>query len=173
MFAVEKDFNTARAYGLTHDFVVLEIDEAVQRMKQGEIPTKLIVHGDIEDPKVWMVASHYEVDTWVGSPPCQPWTGAAFQTGLKVYDGCLMPNFISIAGFCGVNTVLIENVATVVRHEHFRLIKKIARQYGLPLLLGSVDICDRHLSPFCCLSRSFPNQHCRQHEVAQHYPRHW
>lgn len=142
IYAVEKDYDTAKAYALTHEFALMNVEEAMSSMKQGMLPKFLMVAGNIEDPRIWMIASHYEIDTWVGSPPCQPWTGAAFQTGMSVHDGCLLPNFIEMAAFTGAITVMVENVARVVRHEHYRVIRKIARESGLPLMLGNVDSCD-------------------------------
>ena len=102
VFAVDKCPIAAHTYAKTYGFEVQSTEETFAMVRNGgSLPTHLVVVGDIEQVEVWIVATMMGVDTWMASPPCQPWSGSGYKQGLESPDGQVLPHFLLAAAQSG------------------------------------------------------------------------
>ena len=139
--AVEKDFETAKAYSLTHGVPCFLLDDAIRKLSEDKSLPDCVVCGDITDPKIWMLAGFLNIGAWLISAPCQPWCSSGRQTGLHCQEGRLLTTVLEMAGRSGVKFLLMENVPHIAKHQHYRDIKDAARSAGIPLIMSHIDDC--------------------------------
>ena len=141
--AIDHEPVVAQAYAKTHGYTLMDVEEAFATMKRNDsLPERLLIVGDVLDPRVWAVCSTYDIDTWMASPPCPPWSGLSNQSGLESENGRLLTNFLLAVALSGGITVAMENVAPVARHKDCPLIKRLANFCGLPLIHHKVESCE-------------------------------
>lgn len=141
--AIDHEPVVAEAYAKSHGYAMMSVTQAYDAMRNDDqLPERLVLLGDILDPRVWAVCSTYDIDTWVSSPPCPPWSGLSNQSGLASENGRLLTNFLLAVAITGGITVVMENVAPVARHKDFPTIKRLASFCGLPLILHNVESCE-------------------------------
>ncbi len=141
IFAVELDEETALAYGKTHVIPVFGVIEALQKIRENTIPDHFVIHGDMQDVRVWQIAGILDVDSWVVSPPCPPWCSSGFQKGLNCVEGQILVGTIQRASACGVNLMMMENVPNIVKHQDYAAVKQLAAKAGLALICSQIDDC--------------------------------
>ena len=141
--AIDHEPVVAQAYARTHGYPMMNIADAFDTMRKNEsLPDRLLLVGDVLDPRIWAVCSTYDIDTWMASPPCPPWSGLSNQSGLESENGRLLTNFLLAVAISGGITVAMENVAPVARHKDFPMIKRLAKYCGLPLIHHKVESCE-------------------------------
>lgn len=104
-------------------------------------PANFVLCGDIQDVRVWGIAARCGIKTWFASSPCPPWSAAKNAEGLNSSDGRLIIVFIAAAGLSGCVMALLENVAAIEKHQHFPIVKGVAKESGLPVICHFVDSC--------------------------------
>lgn len=135
---VECDMLTARACADSHRCLLLEISEALHFLRQGDLPTPFVLHANIRDPLVYVVAGMLGVGWWAASPPCQPWSRAAGQSGLDSQDGQAFLQFVFALCFSGAFGGMFENVPGLPRHHHYASLKSAMKACGFNLVVSDV-----------------------------------
>eukprot|EP00438_Fugacium_kawagutii_P000152 Skav223602 [mRNA] locus=scaffold493:442399:446367:+ [translate_table: standard] len=85
-----------------------------------------------------MTCGLYNVGHIAGSPPCQPWSGAGYGSGLKAVDGAIFLKCLLWAAKGGILSFTAENVPGLPRHDDFGLITRNAEEAGMCLKLHGV-----------------------------------
>eukprot|EP00438_Fugacium_kawagutii_P000468 Skav217121 [mRNA] locus=scaffold783:248990:253129:+ [translate_table: standard] len=80
-----------------------------------------------------------QCNTWLASPPCQPWSKAGVLKGLATNDGVMFPRMIMLAAQMQALCLLAENVPGIQDHLHFARIKSYVSQVGWRCVLSSQD----------------------------------
>ena len=84
---VEADLETAKVCAAQMDAPCIDAKSYVDRVLNGEHFPVCVLADKVENPLVWVAAGLANVDRVVGSPPCQPWSGAGNNKGLTCEDG--------------------------------------------------------------------------------------
>eukprot|EP00438_Fugacium_kawagutii_P019763 Skav203653 [mRNA] locus=scaffold2755:29083:33826:+ [translate_table: standard] len=135
---VEIDRTTANACADTHRCILLEVSEALELIKGGDLPTPCVIIGDIRNPVIHVIAGCLNIGGWLASPPCPPWSTASHQPGLWVPDGALLIQFLWLMGLGKVKCVMLENVPGLPKHQHFQSICDTIKESGMSLILAEV-----------------------------------
>lgn len=136
---VEKEPDVAMACAKSHGILCVSIDCAMGMMKAGELPDHLVLIASIDDPRVWFIASTMNITHWMASPPCPPWSNAAYQKGIDVEEGRVFIRFLYMLGVSHAVCATLENVPGIVKHPHFKYITETCREAGFKLLATMVD----------------------------------
>eukprot|EP00438_Fugacium_kawagutii_P006169 Skav207457 [mRNA] locus=scaffold3545:140399:144364:+ [translate_table: standard] len=73
-----------------------------------------------------------------GSPPCQPWSGAGYCSGLGSKDGAAFLCCVKWAALAHVQSFTAENVPGFPRHPDFQVLTREADEAGMSLRLHGV-----------------------------------
>ncbi len=139
VLAIENDELTARAYSMSHGVKYFTIEEAMREIQKGVGLEPCVLKADILDWRVWQIAGCMNIGTWMMSPPCPPWCSSGRVQGLNCHQGRLLPLSLERAAASGVQFVLMENTANIVRHADFAQVKSTAKSVGLRLVVSQID----------------------------------
>eukprot|EP00438_Fugacium_kawagutii_P030316 Skav204424 [mRNA] locus=scaffold398:734413:735036:+ [translate_table: standard] len=98
---VDIDPIAAAACSRQHGIPMKPIDKAFLDALAGDDSSCVIV-GSVDDPKVWMTFGLCNVAHVAGSPPCQPWSGAGYCSGLNSKDGMAFMESVKWAGIAHI-----------------------------------------------------------------------
>ena len=151
-YMVEKDLEVAKCCAKTHNIPIVTIDRAFDMLiHHGKIPINgCIFHGEVENPKLWMILSVLGVKTLCLSPPCQPWSSVGKRMGLAAKDGKSWAVAFNGAAELGVDSLVCETVPGFKSHEHAKHLTHFAKQCGYNMMIGNIIPVD-HILP---ISRS-------------------
>eukprot|EP00438_Fugacium_kawagutii_P018406 Skav225055 [mRNA] locus=scaffold3690:23631:24227:- [translate_table: standard] len=135
---VEIDRITADACAESHRCILLEVNEAIELVKGGDIPTPCVIIGDVRNPLIHVIAGCLNIGGWLASPPCPPWSTATHQPGLRVPDGALFIQFLWTMGLSRSKCLLLENVPGLSKHQHFQSISDTIKDCGMNMVLADV-----------------------------------
>eukprot|EP00438_Fugacium_kawagutii_P003185 Skav218030 [mRNA] locus=scaffold214:306450:311011:+ [translate_table: standard] len=135
---VEIDRITADACAESHQCILLEVNEALELVKGGDIPTPCVIIGDVRNPLIHVIAGCLNIGGWLASPPCPPWSTATHQPGLWVPDGALFIQFLWTMGLSRTKCLLLENVPGLSKHQHFQCICNTIKECGMNMVLADV-----------------------------------
>eukprot|EP00438_Fugacium_kawagutii_P028473 Skav205294 [mRNA] locus=scaffold1587:44243:48436:+ [translate_table: standard] len=138
---IEKDITTAEVCAKRFGYPVLTANEYIQKILNKETIEACILNDTIENPKTWMAVGLANPEAILGSPPCQPWSGAGSGQGLSSSDGKAMQALLGWAGTIGVATVVIENVPGLRKHADYDTIIQEAKRDGMIPILADVYQC--------------------------------
>ena len=142
---VEADLETAKVCAAQMDAPCIDAKSYVDRVLNGEHFPVCVLADKVENPLVWVAAGLANVDRVVGSPPCQPWSGAGNNKGLTCEDGRIFLTHLEWAVFMRISVVVVENVAGLPKHGDFKeMVRKVAEQ-GLTLRTQGVFACHQLL----------------------------
>ena len=142
---VEADPETARVCAKQLGAPCIRAREYVEKVITGEDMPCCVLVEKVEEPMVWVAAGVANVGKMVGSPPCQPWSGAGCNKGLSSDDGRAFQSCLEWAAFMQFMVVVLENVAGLPKHDDFKpMIQDIAAK-GLVLQLHGVFSCHQLL----------------------------
>ena len=136
---VESDPKVAHRCAENHNTCVLSINEALDRIKHNSLPSSFVLLADIRDPRVYVVSGLIGINTWLASPPCQPWSKASWQRGLDDEDGESFAIFVMWAGVSRVRILNLENVPGLPDHPHYRDLRRVIDLAGFDVVLSSKD----------------------------------
>ena len=136
---VEKDWDTALCHSRSSLLPVLSPCQMIDKIKANEMPKKVIIHGDIEDSKVWAIISWLKVSHFFASPPCQSWSSSGLRLGLDDHNGQLMQTCIRKACKQQAKSLTLENVVGIQAHEDYKDIQLLVRQCGYKIANQSID----------------------------------
>ena len=74
------------------------------------------------------------IDILAFSPPCQPWSDAGLCRGLNSHDGWVMISGLVVASMLRVRTIAIEQVASIRRHIHWKLLLQVIEKCGFRII---------------------------------------
>eukprot|EP00438_Fugacium_kawagutii_P005162 Skav206279 [mRNA] locus=scaffold922:67572:74711:- [translate_table: standard] len=138
--SVEHDTETAQAFARTHGVNLLFMEEVWPLVKRQTLPSSnFVLVADMKDPRVWALAAMLGINGWAMSPPCPPWSSAGNALGLQTNDGVLLTTVLDLAGKCGVQYIMMENVPNIVQHSDFGQVKSAASQAGFALVVSQID----------------------------------
>ena len=151
-FMVEKDLEVARCCAKTHCLPLVTVDEAFEMLvEHGKIPINgCVFHGEVENPKLWMILSVVGPRILCLSPPCQPWSSVGKRMGLAAKDGRSWAVVFSAAAEAGVDALVCESVPGFKTHEHAKQLTSFAKECGYTMVVGNIIPVD-HILP---ISRS-------------------
>eukprot|EP00438_Fugacium_kawagutii_P024505 Skav231356 [mRNA] locus=scaffold1586:206710:208362:- [translate_table: standard] len=110
---------TARACAKQHKCPMMTPDEFIARALDRQLPEQAVILGDINEAKVWAALCLGNVGNILASPPCQPWCSRGSGSGLRSPDGQLLPTLGRWCGKTRMSTLLVENVAGLVKHPDY------------------------------------------------------
>eukprot|EP00438_Fugacium_kawagutii_P017511 Skav206899 [mRNA] locus=scaffold2387:325761:329858:+ [translate_table: standard] len=150
-----------RVMGVTH-VGALDMDEGMMAMHQRnhggnmyhdpkDIPTQansddnvLLTHA-MTLPAMQKLMEATQPDAWCMSPPCPPWSRSGSADGLFSEAGQCFVHALGVAKLLRPFVLMIENVSTITKHEHFELLKKTFEACGFRLIwtqnMGIVKLC--------------------------------
>eukprot|EP00438_Fugacium_kawagutii_P003657 Skav224227 [mRNA] locus=scaffold939:1185730:1190316:+ [translate_table: standard] len=136
---VDADPVAAHAFAKGRELLCLHIDTAWTLFVDGQLPSQLVLISDIANPKMLVIAAFMGVGNWLASPPCQPWSKASSQLGLRTDDGKSFARFIYAVGLLQPHSLGLECVPGLPSHPHFQIIIAAMKDVGLHLTLSSID----------------------------------
>ena len=125
----------------------LDWDPLVQPYLRAQCPDLMVVASrdalDMVQPEDAVLLQANAADTWwmsmfsrrptnaiALSAPCPPWSGAGRSRGLHTAEGRLMIRLADVCGCLGIPVVIIEQVASFQRHEHFPTVLQAWKEAG-------------------------------------------
>ena len=139
IYHVEIDHSVALNCGKTHGLRVESIEKIFDDfLNLGKLPSPMVIHADIQDPRLCMVASFLQVSHLLSSPPCQPWSGVGLQTGLACQDGRAWAYLFRFAYDVGVEALSCESVVGFKKHPHAKSLCEFAKMCGYQLAVANV-----------------------------------
>ena len=126
--------SVARAAAQAWNLPCMTLDDAYSLVIDGCAMCNLVIIGDIQDKRVWTIISLLGIQTVLTSPPCPPWSNAARKGGLSTKDGLVFPALIQMSEHTGVRMIVVENVASIMLHDHYGALREFAKNYGFFLV---------------------------------------
>ena len=146
---VESNEVVAAACAASFGLKAIKASDLYDDLCKGIRPPECIIVGDLTDPKIWTLLSYYDLHVLCMSPPCQPWSKAARETGLDVKDGKAFAVVFFYAGKLGIKIINVENVGNILNHPHFgNLLKYIGKNGFQVLHSGKYEV-----HPFLAIKR--------------------
>ena len=136
---VERDPDVARVCAARFHSKPVTVEQLLQAALNRNVQVNTVVVGDVTDRRLWMALGLLNCGLGMSSPPCQPWSTAAYGKGLASPDGEVMKTFLERAGEAGWMAMLLENVPGFRSHEDFHAVIAHAKHFGLELILGGVQ----------------------------------
>ena len=136
---VEADRSVAEVCARNHGMQVFTITEALDAISLQCIPKGFVLHADVNDYRVFVIAGLLRVGTWLASPPCQPWSRASWQRGLEDTEGAVFGTFIFWTGASRARCVNLENVPGLPDHPHYEALRRVMSLSGFDLVCASRD----------------------------------
>eukprot|EP00438_Fugacium_kawagutii_P008721 Skav216387 [mRNA] locus=scaffold1241:302911:307353:+ [translate_table: standard] len=134
---VDHDPIAAGACSRQHDIPMKPVDKAFLDALAGDDSPCVIV-GSVDDPLVWMTFGLCNIAHVAGSPPCQPWSGAGYGSGLNSKDGMAFLDCVKWASLAHIQSFSAENVPGFSRHADFGKLMEGAENMGMSLRLHGV-----------------------------------
>eukprot|EP00438_Fugacium_kawagutii_P024750 Skav213500 [mRNA] locus=scaffold3849:181721:186236:+ [translate_table: standard] len=142
---IDNDLKVCQACAKAHQTTVMTVDEFLQQAHDGKINSTVVVHGSVDDVKVWVALGYLNVSTLLISPPCQPWSSTGKQGGITAVDGAIFLTVLESAGIAKHHAVICENVPGLVKHPDFQRVVTGAALKGMKLVLDDVNACHKAL----------------------------
>ena len=136
---VEKDYKTACICAANHNTEVYSVEKAYACIREKCSPKCMVLHADMADINVYILAGLLGINMWLASPPCQPWSRASWQRGLDDEDGAIFAKFVMWAGISRVICLNLENVPGLPEHPHFGTLRKLIDHAGFDVVLSTRD----------------------------------
>ena len=140
----------AKTLARTLNVPCLVLDDAVVAIKARTLPKVFVLQSCINDPWVWTIMGLMNIKHILVSTPCPPWSTATDATGLECMDGHLLIDVVCNASTINIETISMENVAGIVEHPHYQVIRKTIREHGWKIILAGVHPAE----PMCPMHRS-------------------
>lgn len=131
---VECDPVVAEACAASLGLQALKSSDLYDDLCRGIPPKECVIVGDLTDPRVWTLLSYFDLSMICMSPPCQPWSKAARETGLEVKDGQAFAIVFQYAPRIGIKIVNVENVGSIVNHPHFGTLMSVVKKNGFQVI---------------------------------------
>lgn len=181
--ALDRDDWCCKAFVKTHHFDVTARDGSqcyshIQNCEERGLNPKIFFHTSMEDIWWMTILKRERVDMWCMSPPCPPWSCIDLSAGLRRIDGRNLVFALMLASIARPKVIALENVATLVTHRHWGIIKELFGFIGyhirwcktldlsdvLPqrrerLLIVAIDGKRSDLMPFMCQMWPAPMKH--------------
>ena len=139
IYHVEIDYQVALNCGKTHGLPVQSIEKIFDDfLNEGKLPPPMVIHADIQDPRLCMLASFLQISHFLSSPPCQPWSGVGLQTGLACRDGRAWAYLFRFAFDIGVEALVCESVVGFKKHPHAKSLIELAKMCGYQVAVANV-----------------------------------
>eukprot|EP00435_Cladocopium_sp_Y103_P058103 s1265_g20.t1 len=142
---VESDEITAKALAKQMGVECLSAEAYVSRILQGSDVRSCVLVSSVDDPYVWIAAGLANVGRLVGSPPCQPWSGAGSNKGLACEDGVIFRSHMEWAAVMRIHIVILENVPGLTKHDDFKPLVRHVAEKGLVMELHGTFACHQVL----------------------------
>ena len=135
-WAVDRDCDCIEAYSKSHspDLVGMsqqqfwnDFWQMSERNESGK--EHVLIHSSIGD-KWWLTAFPEAVDICVASPPCPPWAITNSSPGFARSDGLTFVHMMAYMAWIRPKIIVIENIATITRHPHWKLIVALFQWAG-------------------------------------------
>lgn len=130
LILLDNDLVVASTCAKTLGMELLTLEQAFQLVCQGQLPSNVVIHGDLFDKKIWCLVGLLKVQHLCMSTPCPPWSGAARALGLASKDGRALAYAVYMSRIAGIKVIELENVPGITRHEHFQDLKTFFTQQG-------------------------------------------
>lgn len=133
IFAVEIDQDTCDVYCKSWKQAVRvdSTEDYLNNLPSNKFP---IFATDLEQGWWVTCVAHRSIDILAFSPPCQPWSDAGMGKGLNSSDGWVMIEGFVVASVLRPKTIVVEQVASVRRHMHWKLILQIIEKCGYKII---------------------------------------
>ena len=123
----------------------------------------VIVCGCVTNSLIWQGLGIMNVAHGMASPPCQPWSGAGSERGMRSDDGKVFSDLLKMAGRLQLMSLMAENVPAIVSHGDFPGMIAGALLDGMKMVVSGVYSCqrilpvyrDRWLATFCHCTVTF------------------
>ena len=125
--AVDRSLDAGKILARNFEVPVLRCEDISLEVIVDETFLSCVVVGNIEDRRWWGLSLNAPFQLAVGSPACQPWSGASTQQGLTCVDGVSFTKAVLVIGAFRPAVSTIENVGALVTHQHFRVLEKLWR----------------------------------------------
>eukprot|EP00438_Fugacium_kawagutii_P029471 Skav209238 [mRNA] locus=scaffold293:433722:439145:+ [translate_table: standard] len=134
-WAVDIDPITCRTFARSHDmtYVVNDASDCWNQVNSDEescqVPS-VVFNTDVK--RLWWIvyAAREKVQLVCASPPCPPWSLANEATGLNTQAGMMMIWAILICGVLRPRIWMLENVANLLTHPHWKLVREVIAWTG-------------------------------------------
>ena len=137
---VDINEDVAKSAAKTWDMPCMTLDEAYGLVLDGCVLCNMVIIGDVQDKRIWTIISLLGIQTILTSPPCPPWSNAARRGGFASKDGLIFPSLVQMADHVGIRLIVVENVASIMLHQHFGALQKFVNDCGFSLVHGtSID----------------------------------
>ena len=127
-WAVDRDPDCIEAYNRSHSPDLIATSPQKFWSEFGELNEgsglgreHILIHSAIGD-RWWLTAFPESVDLFVASPPCPPWAITNSSPGFSRSDGLTFAHMVAYIAWIRPKIVIIENIATIVRHPHWKII---------------------------------------------------
>lgn len=135
---VECDKVVADACAVSLGLQAIKASDLYDNLCRGIRPIECVIVGDLTDPKVWSLLSYYDLHMICMSPPCQPWSKAARETGLDVKDGQAFAVVFQYSPKIGIKIINVENVGNIMQHPHFPTLMNVVKTNGFQVLHSGI-----------------------------------
>eukprot|EP00438_Fugacium_kawagutii_P027738 Skav224791 [mRNA] locus=scaffold764:110792:113496:- [translate_table: standard] len=135
---VDYDDETARCCAQRFKVPCYTAKAYVDEVLAGNVIPKAVICADVEEKYVWMAVGLANVGLVVGSPPCQPWSGAGTGRGLQSNDGMTFATTLEWVGDMGIPLAVLENVKGFAKHSDFQELLRRVNQKNMRLMLNGV-----------------------------------
>eukprot|EP00438_Fugacium_kawagutii_P001681 Skav224188 [mRNA] locus=scaffold1975:364463:367817:+ [translate_table: standard] len=136
---VESDYNVAVACAKTHGLQVFTCEQIFNELEHDTMPSKCILCADATSIQTLFLIGLYQTNTWLASPPCQPWSRAGTLQGLNSLDGIQFPRLLTSASLMKAKAVIAENVPGFSEHPHHKQILAITNSIGWDCAISTQD----------------------------------
>lgn len=127
---------TAEACAKTHKCEVMTAEDYIAAVIQGDQPETVVLWADVTEGSTWMAMTMANVGYVLGSPPCQPWSGAGRTKGLLCDDGLAFQKILLWGAKVMVLVMVLENVSNIVKHPDYQDLLKEAALHGMRLIMA-------------------------------------
>ena len=160
---IERDSKVASACAQAWQCDVIEPETFLERALSGDVKESVIVCGCVTNSLIWQGLGIMNVAHGMASPPCQPWSGAGSERGMRSDDGKVFSDLLKMAGRLQMMSLMAENVPAIVSHGDFPGMIAGALLDGMKMVVSGVYSCqrvlplyrDRWLATFCHCTVTF------------------
>eukprot|EP00438_Fugacium_kawagutii_P010594 Skav235951 [mRNA] locus=scaffold530:61453:65787:- [translate_table: standard] len=137
-WAIDIDPITCRTFARSHEmtYVVTDAVDCWNRINSDEdscqVPSVVF---NTDAKRLWWIvyAAREKVQLVCASPPCPPWSLANEATGLNTQAGMMMIWAILICGLLRPRIWMLENVANLLAHPHWKLVREVIAWTGFKI----------------------------------------
>ena len=89
------------------------------------IPLHTFLCEDFNARSMHLIQNIQQHEIWTASLPCQPWSSASRKAGLNSPEGRVWHEFARAISIARPRCILLENVAPLVEHEHWPVLRNL------------------------------------------------